>query len=545
MGRQVTNSDSTFLSMDHCALDLSGPGEDPGTWPTHQLSGEFLDAEREDRYLRASFQDRLRQLQVIGVPAAIFFVLGVIIDYLILGPEQQNLPAILIIRCLVALAILGTVLAGERFTEKPRAFEWLVLSAMTAVAVSTCILVRLVGGNPLLYAQTGIILVLLFYIFVPIRWIFVLLVSIGLSISLAFKTVLHFRLPEDQLVQILFYLVLINILGAIFSRRQQVARRREYAGHLSESMIANALRREMATRESMEQALAENEMRFRSLVELAPDAIMVHRHGRILYINPEGVRLVGGQTPADIIGRSLFDYILSENLGLIAERMGGLERGGAALSPIEVQTRALDGKVIDCEVVSGPVMYSGEPAIQSIVRDITERKRMRGELIRLATTDSLTGIFNRRKFFEELEREWSRARRHTRPLSLIMFDVDYFKLVNDTHGHAVGDLVLKRLVEESRKSLRSEDIFCRLGGEEFGVILPEVTLDGARVLAERIRVDLEAMEVELSNGVVGCTVSLGVADCDLAGESMDRALKRVDDALYDAKKSGRNRVEVA
>lgn len=545
MGRQGTNSDSTFLSMDECAVDLVDPGEDPRTWPTHPLSGEFLDAEREDRYLRASFQDRLHQFRILGVPAAIFFVLGVVVDFLILGPDQHNLPAILIIRCFVALMILSTVVVGERFGEKPKAFEWLMLLGLIAVATAVCVLVRLVGGEILLHAQTGIIVVLIVYLFAPTRWISTVFVSTGFSICFLSTIALQGRVQDERLVQILFYFVLINILGALFSRLQQVARRREYAGHLSECKIANALRREMAIREDMERIIAEKELRFRSLVELAPDAILVHRHGRVLYVNPQAVRLAGAKQASDVIGRSFFDYIVSHDVGLITSRLQMLQQSGGTLPPLEIQVRVLDGNIIDCEVVSGSILYAGEPAIQSVVRDISDRKRMRQELLRLATTDSLTGIFNRRKFFEEMEREWSRARRHTRPLSLIMFDVDFFKSVNDTYGHAVGDQVLKRIVEETARLLRSEDIFCRLGGEEFGILLPEVTLDGAEVLAERIRISLEEMSVETVDGKAQCTVSLGVVACKFVQESMDQALKRVDDALYEAKRMGRNRVEVA
>jgi len=257
------------------------------------------------------------------------------------------------------------------------------------------------------------------------------------------------------------------------------------------------------------------------------------------------VKFAGGKSPADIIGRSLYDLLVGQDLGVISERLRSLEKGGPPLSPLETEGRILDGSVVDCEIVSGSVMFSGEPAIQSIVRDITERKRMQEELIRLATTDSLTGILNRRKFFEEMEKEWSRARRHSRSLSLIMCDLDEFKSINDLHGHAVGDRVLQGLVTKTNELLRSEDLFARLGGEEFCILLPEVKLEGAGILAERIRAALEDLEIESPSCTISCTVSFGVVACQLALESIDRALQRADDALYEAKRRGRNRVEIA
>ncbi len=167
---------------------------------------------------------------------------------------------------------------------------------------------------------------------------------------------------------------------------------------------------------------------------------------------------------------------------------------------------------------------------------------MRDELTRLATTDPLTGIYNRRRFFEKLEKEWSRARRHSRSLTIIMFDLDLFKQVNDTHGHAVGDSVLCALVKAAEQLLRGEDVFARIGGEEFAILLPEINLEGATAVAERLREHLAEVEVMAPDGPVRCTVSIGVAQGRLAKESPDATLKRADDALYRAKDAGRNRV---
>jgi diguanylate cyclase (GGDEF)-like protein len=160
----------------------------------------------------------------------------------------------------------------------------------------------------------------------------------------------------------------------------------------------------------------------------------------------------------------------------------------------------------------------------------------------MATTDPLTGIFNRRRFFERLDSEWSRCRRRACAMSILMLDIDEFKQVNDAHGHAVGDSVLRSLVGAAADLLRSEDVFARLGGEEFAVLLPEIAEDGATTVAERLRSHLSQVRVDSPSGTVRCTVSIGVAEARLAKESPDATLKRADDALYQAKAAGRDQV---
>jgi diguanylate cyclase (GGDEF)-like protein len=178
-----------------------------------------------------------------------------------------------------------------------------------------------------------------------------------------------------------------------------------------------------------------------------------------------------------------------------------------------------------------------------------------------AEHDHLTGAWSRRAFFGLGERERERAQRNGHPLSLLVFDVDHFKAVNDTHGHAAGDQVLADIVLRTETVIRSLDVCARLGGEEFAVLLPDTGIDTARVVAERLRAALEqtaerALErtveqaVEQALGVgdpagrVGYTVSIGLAVLQ-ADESLAVLLKRADAALYEAKAGGRNRVCVA
>jgi diguanylate cyclase (GGDEF)-like protein len=163
------------------------------------------------------------------------------------------------------------------------------------------------------------------------------------------------------------------------------------------------------------------------------------------------------------------------------------------------------------------------------------------EIYRLMTVDGLTQVFNRRYFNEALEREFNRSRRYERALSLILLDIDHFKRVNDTHGHLAGDQLLRQIASAVKPKLRREDVFARTGGEEFGILLPEIALDGARLIAEKVRRIVESTPLRFEQLVIPCTISLGVA---MRGDepSGEELYKRADMRLYEAKAGGRNRV---
>jgi diguanylate cyclase (GGDEF)-like protein len=169
---------------------------------------------------------------------------------------------------------------------------------------------------------------------------------------------------------------------------------------------------------------------------------------------------------------------------------------------------------------------------------------LHSEVQKQAITDTLTGLYNRRGFFELSQREIDRVRRFGHPLSAIMLDIDHFKLVNDTYTHAVGDEVLRLLAERLRNSLREVDILGRYGGEEFVILLPETDLFGACTIAERLRKSVEETGLTTSTGPISITVSLGVTRATPSTTDLSELLNQADIALYAAKQAGRNRVEV-
>jgi diguanylate cyclase (GGDEF)-like protein len=187
-------------------------------------------------------------------------------------------------------------------------------------------------------------------------------------------------------------------------------------------------------------------------------------------------------------------------------------------------------------------MPPSERGYALIVRDITDKREAGDSVLRASACDHLTGIANRRSFFEAAELELERWRRFPRPLSVIAIDADFFKNINDTWGHPAGDDVLRHLALTLSANVREIDVVARLGGEEFAALLPSTDLEGAIRLAERFRAAVEGQRVRSGDAEIGYTVSIGVATMEAGVSGVDQLLKLADLGLYAAKKAGRNRV---
>jgi diguanylate cyclase (GGDEF)-like protein len=186
--------------------------------------------------------------------------------------------------------------------------------------------------------------------------------------------------------------------------------------------------------------------------------------------------------------------------------------------------------------------FDGRLVMLGLALDVQELKDAREELRRLASTDDLTQLLNRRQFHAIAGGEVERALRYKRQLSLLMADVDYFKKINDTFGHQAGDKVLARLAECFFDSLRNSDYAFRMGGEEFAILLPDTDLDSALMTAERIREKVDEQVIETAKGEVQITLSIGGASLQSNHRDLDDLFAAADDALYRAKKLGRNKV---
>ncbi len=255
--------------------------------------------------------------------------------------------------------------------------------------------------------------------------------------------------------------------------------------------------------------------------------VVTNSEGVVVLTNP-AAELFLGKTAEQIV-QDGFLNIFDDN-----EMMLGYLDASEAQEPVvlEYKDRILSVKVSRIWTDDGHL--SGSSAL---LRDITEEKRFERQLIKISTTDALTDLFNRRYLDKTLEQELQRARRYAHCLSILMFDVDHFKKFNDTHGHDQGDRVLQSLGQTMKDSVRTVDIPCRYGGEEFLIILPDTDYDGAMILAERLR---ENVETTLVDGLQ-VTISIGVASYPLLDiVSHEKFIESADKALYQAKDSGRN-----
>ena len=191
-----------------------------------------------------------------------------------------------------------------------------------------------------------------------------------------------------------------------------------------------------------------------------------------------------------------------------------------------------------------PVGDDDELSYCLVIRDITDKREDSVRLRLTQSCDHLTGIANRRAFFEAAEIELTRWRRQPRPLSLVLLDADHFKAVNDQYGHPAGDAVLRDLAATLTASFRDVDVVARVGGEEFAVLLPSTAAAGALAVANRTLAAISARHVEYDGVRIAYTVSGGVAAMDEGVTGLDALMKRADQALYVAKKAGRNRISI-
>ena len=261
------------------------------------------------------------------------------------------------------------------------------------------------------------------------------------------------------------------------------------------------------------------------------DACFTHQTGH-------DVTAVAGRNLGEILetDASGGDLCLDEQLAIAARDGWHLQEGW--------QQRANRERYWCQRLVVARSESEGPPASRYsvVLRDVPRREAAAEDLRRLLTKDHLTGAANRRHFSQVMEREQTHWRDLRQSLSLIVLDLDHFKAVNDTHGHPVGDIVLRRVAEACAALLPPRGIFARLGGEEFGVLLPRYARDQAVALAEEMRTAIAAIELETPGGMLQATASFGYATLDEVEGSIDDLIRLADQRLYAAKRAGRNRV---
>ncbi|KRD55104.1 diguanylate cyclase [Acidovorax sp. Root275] len=299
---------------------------------------------------------------------------------------------------------------------------------------------------------------------------------------------------------------------------------------------------DMTHQSEIEAQLRESEQNFRRLFENLQDVYYrTNAQGVVQHVGP-GVRRVLGYEPHEIEGRTAESYY-PQSSDRDAFKAAILENGEVSDFPGQMVRR--DGTVIDISISSHALYdHTGNFAgVEGIYRDVTQRKNLERELHRLATTDMLTGMANRRAFLECAESVYEHSRSNGEPLALLMMDLDHFKSINDRFGHLEGDRALVAFSQAVKSQLRASDAVGRLGGEEFGVLLPLTSMDEGLEVARRILHGVRALQLGDETGhTYGITASLGLSTFRQADRSLRDMLDRADQALYLAKHQGRNQI---
>jgi diguanylate cyclase (GGDEF)-like protein/PAS domain S-box-containing protein len=304
---------------------------------------------------------------------------------------------------------------------------------------------------------------------------------------------------------------------------------------------------EITEKRQLQQQLEITRQRFEAVVQTAYDGVISIDEKQTIKLMNESAKYIFGVNGEKVIGSNLSRFIPQRFRVKHPDYVGSFRNSSVDARPMEsrVPVRGLraDGSEFPVEVTISKIKVGGAIEMTAVIRDISERVRLIEELSRAASNDPLTGAFNRRHGLAVLKSELARCTRFGHSISLVMIDLDHFKQINDSYGHACGDSVLKAVVETVGLTLRETDILCRWGGEEFLILLPETSGEEALSFAERARQAVAEKPVAgCDEQAVAVTASFGVAALVEEATTPEQFIGRADKALYRAKEEGRNRV---
>ncbi|MDJ1159335.1 sensor domain-containing diguanylate cyclase [Chelatococcus sp. SYSU_G07232] len=484
------------------------------------VSGEFIDRARETAFQAERLPETMRHGRLLLLWSVGLNTLFFLSDWRFFG-EPHFWVAIPARAVVVAISLLCFV-ALHRARDFPRAqaalvtWEWINGAAVAVLVTSRSDIALFVV----------VMLPAIYYIVVPtsFRWTVLGGGGCGVMLLVGYLAPVPYSSTTLGLVLAMLMLNLALLLVVVRSNR---LRRLEWAATQAERRAKDELAESRRMVEKMLMAVP------------VPLLVTARADGRLMMVNDAGLAYFGGDP--DKLGIKSVEELYVDP----ARRMdliNALARDGR-VSGFETAVRLADGSVRDVLVAATALDVGGTPCVIAGVVDITNRKAMELNLERLATTDPLTGLANRSRFFALAAREIERARRYGRPLAVLMVDMDHFKRINDTWGHEVGDLVLRAFADLCRRTLRDSDVVARFGGEEFVLLLPEADRASALAVADRLRIGAESLAPAGAPPSLRVTVSIGLSAIHAGETAPDAALVRADRALYAAKKHGRNRVE--
>ncbi len=286
-------------------------------------------------------------------------------------------------------------------------------------------------------------------------------------------------------------------------------------------------------------SLRESDARYRKLVDLSPEAIVVERKNAIVAANKAALELFGVSSASNLIGLRLADFVSTGAQGGMDETVKRMYAGEMQLPLQEGQVRRADGVLLDIEVAASSFQESGGGVVQAVMRDITGRKVAEERIQSLAYYDALTGLPNRILLRDRLSKALATARRQKHRVALLFLDLDRFKIINDSLGHSVGDLLLQAVAERLQRCAREQDTVARLGGDEFLIVLTSVKdVTDAAVAAERL-MDAMTAGFVVQGHSLSISCSLGISVFPEHGADGETLIKNADAAMYSAKDYGR------
>jgi diguanylate cyclase (GGDEF)-like protein/PAS domain S-box-containing protein len=325
----------------------------------------------------------------------------------------------------------------------------------------------------------------------------------------------------------------------------------------------------ISTRKQIEESLIERELKYQAIFEGVADAIFIMHRERYVDCNPSTLRMFAC-TREQIIGQSPPKFSPPHQPDGSDSEEKALEYIHSALSGepqrFEWTYIKADGSPFEAEVRLKRLVLGGEPHLLASVRDISEWKRYEEKIVNANTQlenrlkeiqklqiqlkeqairDPLTGLYNRRYLEENMAQTIARADRYKYPISLVMLDIDHFKIVNDTYGHKAGDEMLVALSELLQSQIRKGDTICRYGGEEFVVLMPRASWETARDRAEQLRLAFGNLHLPYEGKTLNTTLSAGIATLSPENNDIEDAMREADIAMYRSKTEGRNRITVS
>ena len=377
--------------------------------------------------------------------------------------------------------------------------------------------------------------------------------SIGASIAMLVFLILIFSVAvqrfskqiQEQVVRPLQYLSEVTDAVALgeYSKASTIPRS-AYALNEVQHLSLNFQNMSRAI-SSREKLLRESEKQYRGLVENSPDAIIVHNQYQIVYLNDAARQLYRVVNDEQVIGNPLLEVIHPLSQPMAASRLKSIYNAqqSTVLPLVEQKHLRLDGSIFDAETITSAIFFGGSYQAQTIVRDISRRKHEEERLKYLASHDHLSELPNRFFFEEVLQRTLAKIKRTKTSGAILYLDIDQFKAINDSYGHAIGDAVIKKVAEKLRATLREEDIIARIGGDEFIILLdaiqnPASAAQTAEAILYAFSEPFEFEEIRLT-----ISFSIGIAIFPRDGINAAELLQFADAAMYKAKDEGKNRAK--